>query len=434
MPSRFSIGLMVLMFFVGARASLFAQAPDSARYRFYITVTDSLTGKTAKASLGFHPRATLGIDDTLFGFKDHWYESDSSYQVEYPSPPRGFFQEVRIQNVRQKVGNDGLLFGNIHPYTGPSMVDTFIVVFNGDQNSVGDSLFLYTHPQIMSWPSVLRFYADSIILRDVGNNSQTTVGPYVRVNMTVDSQWTYFGDTYFNPDFSIWNVDPLNRGFFLYVYHPKISPPPPDPVTLLSPANGSTGVPHDVTLQWAALAGASSYKVQLDSDPRFITPVFTSKVGATLAGVSGLAASTWYYWRVNATTQYGVSYYQVPADSFMTTSTSGVNDGGRLVPDRFALLQNYPNPFNPSTRIDFTVPRASHIRISIFDPLGREITTLVQGEFTRGVYSAVWDGAGTNRTPRASGVYFARMIADPSGASGEAEGRIEQTMRMMIVR
>src|SRR5260221_227344 len=180
MPRRLlSYGLMAFVISAVTPRFLVSQVPDSARYRFYITVTDSVTGKTAKAALGFHPRATLGIDpDTLFGFQDHWNLSDSSWQHEYPSPPLGFFQEVRIQNVRQKFLDNGLLFGNIHPYTGPSMVDTFIVMFNGDQNSIGDSLYLYMHPQIISWPSILRFYADSIIMRDVSNNAQTTAGRY----------------------------------------------------------------------------------------------------------------------------------------------------------------------------------------------------------------------------------------------------------------
>jgi hypothetical protein len=425
---------MTLVISASTTNVLLSQVPDSARYRIYITVTDSVTGKTAKAALGFHPRATLGIDaDTLFGFRDHWYAGDSSWQHEYPSPPLGFFQEVRIQNVRQKFPDNGLLFGNIHPYTGPSMVDTFIVMFNGDQNGVGDSLYLYTHPQIMTWPSVLGLYADSIILRDVGNVAQTTVGPYIHVRMTVDSTFTYFGDTYFNPDFSIYNVDPLHRGFFMYVYHPKISPAGPDPVALLSPSDGAAGEPLNETLQWTASAGAYYYTVELDSVPTFASPVFTSRVNSTSTGVSGLAANTSFYWRVSVTTAYGTSYYQTPPRSFRTTTSSGVKGTG-AIPKEYSLRQNYPNPFNPSTQIGFSVPAASHVRIAVYDNLGRLVSTLVEGEFTRGGYSVRWDGTGANGIPQPSGVYFARMAARPSGATGLPDTRIERTIRMMIVK
>jgi hypothetical protein len=296
-----------------------SQTPDSSKYRVYLTITDSLTRKSAKAAWGFHPNATLGIDsDTLFGFKDHWYESDSSWQVEYPSPPLGFFEELRINNYRKKFTDNGLLFGNIHPYTGPSMVDTFIVSFNGDANSVGDSLYLYTHPQILSWPSVLRFYADSIILRDIANNGQTIAGPYVRIDMTKDSTWTYFGDTYFDPDLSIYRVDPLNKGFFMFVYHPKISPGPPVPVTLVSPPNGSTGRQLNETLQWSAAPAAFSYKVQFDTSRGFARPIVTDSGTALSKSVNGLVSNTWYYWRVLVKNPFGVSYYQNPPDSFQT--------------------------------------------------------------------------------------------------------------------
>jgi flagellar hook capping protein FlgD len=414
---------------------LFSQAPDSARYRIYLTVTDSVTGKSAKAALGFHPRATLAVDqDTLFGFTDHWYESDQPWMLEYPSPPLGFFEELRVNNVRQKFVDNGLLFGNIHAYTGPSMVDTFIITFNGDQNSIGDSLYLYTHPQILSWPSVLRFYADSIILRDISNNGQTIAGPYVRVNMTTDSTFHYFGDTYFNPDFSIWNVDPLHKGFFMFVYHPKPAPGPPGPVTLLSPANGSTGIALNGDLLWNAAAGASYYKVELDTIRTFPHPVVTDQTPSTTEPVSGLSPNTWYYWRVLVSNPYGVSYYQDPPDSFMTTSSSGVHENGGGVPRSFGLFQNYPNPFNPSTSIDFQIPRAALVRITVYDALGRSVATLVEGEFRMGFYTAVWNGADAHGSAVPSGIYFARMVADPQGSDGLPGMRVESMVRMVLLK
>ena len=326
---KFRTHLILLAFFlVGGLSHPFtavSQVPDSARWRVYLTITDSVTGKSAKAAFGFHPRATLGIEpDTLFGFKDHWYENDSSFHVEYPSPPLGFFEELRINNFRQKFSDNGLLFGNIHPYTGPTMVDTFIVGFTGDANSVGDSLYLYTHPQILSWPSVLRFYADSIILRDVANNGQTVAGTKVRVKMTQDSTWTYFGDTYFDPDLSIYTVDPKQKGFFMFVYHTKISPGPPDPVTIVSPPNGSTGRPVNETLQWNATPSAFSYKYQLDTSRNFAHPLLSDSGAVLTRNVNGLLSSTWYYWRVLVKNPFGGSYYQNPPDSFKTLALTPV--------------------------------------------------------------------------------------------------------------
>ena len=293
-----------------------SQAPDSARWRVYLTVTDSLTHKPAQAAFGFHPRATLGIDTALmFGFKDHWTQEDTPYVREFPSPPLGFFQELRINNVRQKLNDNGTVFVNLHPYTGPSMVDTFIVSFNGDQNFLGDSLYLYTHPQILSWPSVLSAYADSIILRDISDNLQTSAGPNVHVDMTQDSTYTYSGEQYFDPNTSTYTVDPLHKGFFMYVYHPKISPGPPV-VTLLSPPNGTTNRPVQDTLRWASVPGADFYKVQVDTNRGFTDTIFTDSTHATSRVIPGLHRNPWYYWRVITQNSYGVGYYQDPPDSF----------------------------------------------------------------------------------------------------------------------
>jgi hypothetical protein len=70
-------------------------------------------------------------------------------------------------------------------------------------------------------------------------------------------------------------------------------------------------------------------------------------------------------------------------------------------PAKFNLEQNYPNPFNPSTTIRFTLPVAGHATLTIFDVLGREVGTLVNGWFGAGEHAASWSPEGVS-----SGVYF----------------------------
>jgi len=70
----------------------------------------------------------------------------------------------------------------------------------------------------------------------------------------------------------------------------------------------------------------------------------------------------------------------------------------------FALLQNFPNPFNPTTIIEFEIPKLSHVKLLIFDILGRRIKTLVDDEKTPGLYKVEFDAS--NLT---SGVYFYRL-------------------------
>ena len=76
-------------------------------------------------------------------------------------------------------------------------------------------------------------------------------------------------------------------------------------------------------------------------------------------------------------------------------------------PPAFALEQNYPNPFNPATTIPYVLPRPSRVRFVVYDLLGRELATLVDGPHEAGSFAVVFDA-----TSLSSGVYFYRLTAD----------------------
>lgn len=79
------------------------------------------------------------------------------------------------------------------------------------------------------------------------------------------------------------------------------------------------------------------------------------------------------------------------------------------VPTGFILKQNYPNPFNPSTVIEYSIPKESYIRITVYDNLGREIENLVRGNISAGTHKITWTA-----DKIASGNYF---IALSTGSS-----------------
>ncbi|MBZ0201288.1 MAG: T9SS type A sorting domain-containing protein, partial [Ignavibacteriaceae bacterium] len=74
--------------------------------------------------------------------------------------------------------------------------------------------------------------------------------------------------------------------------------------------------------------------------------------------------------------------------------------------NNYSLLQNYPNPFNPVTNISFTLPEKTNVTLTVFNILGREITTLVNGELNAGQHSVSFDASKLS-----SGIYFYRMQA-----------------------
>jgi hypothetical protein len=88
-------------------------------------------------------------------------------------------------------------------------------------------------------------------------------------------------------------------------------------------------------------------------------------------------------------------------------------------PVGFKLEQNYPNPFNPSTNIEFRISKSEFVSLRVFDVLGREVATLVNGALQPGSYQATFDA-----THLASGVYLYQLRA----------GEFIQTQRMVLAK
>jgi hypothetical protein len=86
-------------------------------------------------------------------------------------------------------------------------------------------------------------------------------------------------------------------------------------------------------------------------------------------------------------------------------------DEAPALPAAFALHANYPNPFNPTTVIAFDLPEASNVKLTVFNVLGQQIATLVNGSVAAGYQSVVWDADNHNGTAVPSGIYFYRVEA-----------------------
>jgi len=108
----------------------------------------------------------------------------------------------------------------------------------------------------------------------------------------------------------------------------------------------------------------------------------------SLAGADSLPVSMAFFFQLHATIQDLPSASEEPLE----------------LPAAWSLDQNYPNPFNPLTEIRFAMPRAEYVTLKVYNLLGQEVATLLDGLMQPGVHRATFDGASL-----ASGVYFYRV-------------------------
>jgi len=80
-----------------------------------------------------------------------------------------------------------------------------------------------------------------------------------------------------------------------------------------------------------------------------------------------------------------------------------------IIPSNFELSQNYPNPFNPSTRIQFSIPKAGMVRLNVYNVLGEQVASLVNGFKNAGRYSIEWNAGNLS-----SGMYIYRLETENS--------------------
>ena len=93
-------------------------------------------------------------------------------------------------------------------------------------------------------------------------------------------------------------------------------------------------------------------------------------------------------------------------------------------PNEFGLSQNYPNPFNPNTTIEYNLPTQSKVVLQVFNLLGQEVSTLVNGRVGAGRHTVSWDGRDRFGKLVASGVYIYRLRA----------GSFTQSRRFMFLK
>jgi len=121
---------------------------------------------------------------------------------------------------------------------------------------------------------------------------------------------------------------------------------------------------------------------------------------------NGTSSKEHTYSFADANVSSGTYVYRLKQiDNDGTYKYSGEAEVTITMPTVFALNQNYPNPFNPTTTISFTLAQDGYTTLKIYDVLGKEVATLVNGEMKAGVQNTITFDA----SKLSSGVYFSRL-------------------------
>jgi hypothetical protein len=122
----------------------------------------------------------------------------------------------------------------------------------------------------------------------------------------------------------------------------------------------------------------------------------------------------------------------VPNDFNIANAVARLYDSSKLDtgtsvdtgPAAFELSANYPNPFNPKTTISFDLPRASEVRLNIYDTSGRLVKSLIDDPMSAGNHQVTWSGKDRNGGEMPSGVYYYELEA----------GSFSQVRKMVLMK
>ncbi len=162
----------------------------------------------------------------------------------------------------------------------------------------------------------------------------------------------------------------------------------------------------------AAFVAAKTYMITDASDPSGAVALRTPVASDTkIAGVpipTGAAVFEGVLGQFNSANP-AAGYQLSPVLATDVMPATSVGETGSELPERFALLQNYPNPFNPTTIIRYDLPQSGHVRLVIYNLLGRAVRTLVDAKEAPGFKQVRWDGANDAGERLTSGIYIYRI-------------------------
>ncbi|MBI4548056.1 MAG: T9SS type A sorting domain-containing protein [Ignavibacteriae bacterium] len=198
----------------------------------------------------------------------------------------------------------------------------------------------------------------------------------------------------------------LSKGNGIETASEEMPPPPPEGsfdarfksnnyIHAISPENGVIEIP--IVVRTAVYPMTLRWELRTENNVKYWLRMDGGKSRMSLTGSGTFVFSTYTDGTIHLEAQAGTA----------------------LIPQVYSLSQNYPNPFNPETRISYTLPKTDHLKLVVYDILGRQVATLVNGMQDAGYKIVSFDASNLP-----SGVYFYRLQA----------GKFTDVKKMLLMR
>lgn len=222
-------------------------------------------------------------------------------------------------------------------------------------------------------------------------------------------------------------------------FTPNVAVGPEPHFALVTPANNSTfTVNADLVFSWNPAIDLNNDIPTYQWAPIGFTAVATGntakdtfllRTSAQLLTLMGTNDTLVLRWTVRAKDAGPVVANVDTLTVKLVKPTVGVEDVNML-PKEFALSQNFPNPFNPSTTIRVALPMEASVTLKVYNILGQEVVTLVNGVMNAGYVDVRWNGLNNFGEKVASGMYIYRF--DATSVNGSEH--FVQNKKMMLLK
>jgi hypothetical protein len=207
---------------------------------------------------------------------------------------------------------------------------------------------------------------------------------------------------------------------------------PPTPITIISPADSSEIMitinnkdTSRVVFDWTSsidvenneltymfeyelkMVNINDETISYYDGKDLLYPGFTITYSEILENLDHfLSAGGIITWSVDVTDGIDTVYAEEERVIFVIGKYAALAVDETTIPDEYSLNQNYPNPFNPTTRIQYSLPKAGLVQISIYTLMGQKIATLVNRNMDAGQYIITWHAMNDQGRKVPSGIYF----------------------------